>query len=219
MAWFNFTKYPEFYKTYLNKFKGKQPKSIENTRFIIFDTETTGLNTNTDKILSIGAIAIINNSILVNDSFEVYLNQTEFNTETVKIHGLLKEGKMTKISEEEAIKKFLNFIGNSILVAHHAAFDIEIINTSLKRLKLPNLKNKFIDTGVLYKKLDGKKDNHFSLDKLCEEFNIPKNDRHIASGDAFITAQLFLKILSKLKQERSVHLSDLFRNNFKKGLL
>ena len=78
---------------------------------------------------------------------------------------------------------------------------------------------KSIDTGILYKKLEGKKENHFNLDHLCKEFNIPKHDRHTASGDAFITALLFLKILSELKKKRTVHYSDLFRTSNKEGLI
>lgn len=218
-SWFTYKKYPNFWKNYLNTFKLKQAKTIETTRFIVFDTETTGLDLLTDRILSIGAIAIINNTIDVSDSIEFYLKQDEFNAKTVEIHGLLKEGNLTKFTEEITIENFINYIGNSVLVAHHAAFDIEMINAALKRMNLPKLKNKSIDTGILYKKLEGKKDNHFNLDVLCKEFNIPKHDRHTASGDAFITALAFLKIISKLKKERTVHYSDLFRTSTNKGLL
>ncbi len=217
--WFTYKKHPDFWKNYLKKFKQKQPKSIDTTRFVIFDTETTGLDLSNDRILSIGAIAINNSIIEVSDSFEIYLQQDEFNAETVEIHGILKDGNLTKTSEEKAIEHFIEYLGNSVLVAHHAAFDIEMINASLKRLNLPKLKNKSIDTGILYKKLEGKTDNHFNLDVLCDEFNIPKHDRHTASGDAFITALLFLKIISKLKNERTVHYSDLFRTSNNKGLL
>jgi len=216
---FKHTNYPNFWKEYVAQFKLKQLKIIESTRFIVFDTETTGLNIDTDKILSIGAISIFNNVINIADNFEIYLKQDKFNANTVKIHGILKEGNLNKISESEAIKQFINYIGNSVLVAHHAAFDIQIINASLKRINLPKLKNKSIDTGILYKKLEGKKNKLFSLDVLCEEFNIPKHDRHTASGDAYITALLFLKIISKLKQERNVHYSDLFRDLNKNGLI
>ncbi len=90
-GWFTYNKYPRFWKDYSSKFKEKQPKSMETTRFIIFDTETTGLHPLTDKILSIGAISIKNNTINVADSFEVYLNQDDFNADTVEIHGILKE--------------------------------------------------------------------------------------------------------------------------------
>lgn len=218
-SWFTYKHYPDFWKTYLKKFKQKQPKTIESTRFVAFDTETTGLNISSDKILSIGAITIFNNSINVSESFEMYLKQEEFKIESVEIHGILKEGKLIKHTEKEVIEHFINYIGNSVLIAHHTAFDIEMINAALKRMKLPKLKNKTIDTGVLYKKLKGKKDNHFNLDVLCDEFNIPKHDRHTSSGDAFITALLFLKIIAKLKTERTIHYSDLFRSSNKKGLI
>jgi len=218
-SWLKYKNHPVFWKTYLKTFKLKQPKSIETTRFVVFDTETTGLNTDSDKIISIGAVSILNNTIEVADSIELYLKQDDYHAETVEMHGILKDGNLLKFSEDEAIEQFIVFIGNSVLVAHHAAFDIEMINAALKKVNLPKLKNKSIDTGILYKKLEGKKDSHFNLDILCDEFNIPKNDRHTASGDAFMTAILFLKIISKLKQERTVHYSDLFRTGNSKGLL
>jgi len=219
---FNFfrnNKLPYFWKEYLKTFKQKSSKTIETTRFVVFDTETTGLDIVNDRILSIGAVAIFNNTINVADSFEVYLKQHAFKAETVEIHGILKDGNLEKYSEKETLEKFINYLGNAVLVAHHAAFDIEMMNAALKRIDLPKLKNKSIDTGVLYKKLAGKKDNHFNLDALSTEFNIPKHDRHTASGDAYITALLFFKIISKLKKERTVHFSDLFRNSNTKGLI
>lgn len=219
ISWFKHKKHPDFFKSYLKTFKEKQPKSIETTRFVVFDTETTGLDITKDRILSIGAVAINNNTIDVSDSFELYLKQDEFNAETVEIHGILKEGNLTKIEESDAIEQFITYLNNSVIIAHHAAFDIEMINMALKRMELPKLKNKNIDTGILYKKLEGKKDNHFNLDVLCDEFHIPKHDRHTASGDAFITALLFLKIISKLKLERMVHYSDLFRTSNINGLI
>ncbi|ULC60787.1 3'-5' exonuclease [Flaviramulus sp. BrNp1-15] len=213
MNWFNRnSKYPVFYRTYLNSFKHKK-KDLETVRFVAFDTETTGLNINEDKILSIGTVGIINFKIHISDTFECYLIQDTFNTETVKIHGLLKTGHITKVEETKAIEDFLNYIGNAILVAHHAAFDIAMINAALKRMNLPKLKNKAIDTGHLYKKITNPKDNkHYSLDELSKIFNITMHDRHTASGDAYITALLFVKIVAKLKEKENLSLNDLFAN-------
>ncbi len=219
ISWIKHKNLPKYWKQYISTFKRDQPNTIENTRFVVFDTETTGLNTSHDRILSIGAVSLNNNTINVADSFEVYLEQDEFNSNTVKIHGILKKGNLQKISEKKAIKKFLGYINNSVLVAHHTSFDIEMINNSLNRINLPKLKNKKIDTGNLYKKLENRNENNHSLDSICEEFNIPRSDRHTSSGDAYITALLFLKIMSKLKKERKFHFSDLFRNSNKKGLL
>lgn len=221
MKWFKRKTYPPFWDSYLNYFKEEQNTNLEEIRFVIFDTETTGLDTKNDRILSIGTIAVINNTIKVNDNLENYLNQDFFNTETVKIHGLLSDKKENKIEEKEAIIQFLEHIKNAILVAHHAAFDITMINNALKRLNLPKLKNKVLDTGQLYKKT--KKvttQNHFSLDQLAEKFNIPLHDRHTASGDAYITAILFVKLIGILKKENpNLSLNQLLQNKERRGLL
>lgn len=221
MKWFKRKTYPPFWDSYLNYFKEEQNTNLEEIRFVVFDTETTGLDTKNDRILSIGTIAVINNTIKVNDNLENYLNQEFFNTETVKIHGLLSDKKENKIEEKEAIIQFLEHIKNAILVAHHAAFDITMINNALKRLNLPKLKNKVLDTGQLYKKT--KKvttQNHFSLDQLAEKFNIPLHDRHTASGDAYITAILFVKLIGILKKENpNLSLNQLLQNKERRGLL
>ena len=73
ISWFKNKNHPEFWKVYQKTFKNKTYNSFENTRFIVFDTETTGLNTSLSKILSIGAIAICSNKIDIADCFEVYL--------------------------------------------------------------------------------------------------------------------------------------------------
>lgn len=203
-----------------NLFKKREPWSFEETRFVVLDTETTGLDPKKDKILSIGAVCIRNNCMEVSESFECFLKQEKFNTETVKIHGILKNGKNSKISELDALKTFLKYTNTAVLIAHHAAFDEAIINSTLKNNDLPKLKNKIIDTGILYKKLKNSDDKHFSLDTLCEEFNIKMHDRHTAQGDAYITAQLFLKIVSRLKIEGNFDHSTLFYSKkIKDGLV
>ena len=118
----------------------------------------------------------------------------------MKIHGLIQNEKIKTISESEALKNFLDYIGNSILVAHHAYFDITMLNHALKRMGLPKLKNRILDTGRLYKAtrissnlIDQEK--RYSLDEIAESLNIDVTDRHTAAGDAYITAIAFLKIL------------------------
>lgn len=216
--WFQHKKYPQFWNDYLSHFKRKKEHEFNKIRFVVFDTETTGLNTSTDKILSIGAIAIIGNVINVADSFECYLIQKEFNAKTVEIHGILKEGSISKIEEKEAIIQFLAYVKDAVIVAHHAAFDIKMINNALKKLDLPKLKNKVLDTGILYKKIK-KSDKHYSLDDLCEVFTVSMHDRHTASGDAYITGLIFLKILSQLNKIKTIQLKDLFFNSDRKGLI
>ena len=197
---------PQFYKDYALLFTGLEAPAIEDARFIIFDTETTGIHKQTDRMLSLGAVELTWNRINLSNSLELYVEQEVFSKDAVAIHGILKENsKYTKISEEEAVKTFLQYIGNAVLVGHHIGFDVGIINYALKRLGAPKLKNKIVDTGVLFKRTVHlvnitNPDKVYSLDDLCEELNIPRTDRHKAMGDAYITALAFLKILSRLKK-------------------
>lgn len=144
--------FPDYWNVYLDTFKtNNKEESIATTRFIAFDTETTGFNKKEDRILSIGAVSFVGKTIQVNTSLELYLEQTVFKAESVKIHGLMKTGSLEKVTELEAIKLFLAYIKNDVLIAHHANFDRNMMNEMLFRHGLGKLKNKFIDTGYLYK--------------------------------------------------------------------
>ena len=194
-------KYPSFYNEYITSFKSSK-KELNTTRFVVFDTETSGLDIKNDCVLSIGCVAVVNFSIHIADQFECFIDQEKFNKESVQIHGLLKNGKEKKVDEFTALKNFLKYIEDAVLVAHHAAFDVAMINGILKKHNLPKLKNKVIDTSHLFKKTKYVKENKpYSLDYLCDYFSIKKHDRHTASGDAFLTALVFLKI-SKLLSKK-----------------
>ncbi|MDI5894506.1 3'-5' exonuclease [Flavobacterium algoritolerans] len=210
-------------KTILFDLLGKSEKSsdeellndIDAVRFVVLDTETTGFDYTTDRILCIGAIVLQNNTIPINGSFEVYIQQEHYDQATAKIHGILKEFVIDRPTELEALQQFLDFLGDSIIIAHHTIFDITMINKALERNGLPELKNKTLDTAVLYKKtllvsnLLDRKEN-YSLDELADKFDISKKDRHTAMGDAYITAIAFLKILNKLRERKEITLRQLF---------
>lgn len=219
MNWFQKKHYPDYWNEYAASFKNKN-KKYEEIRFVVFDTETTGLDTHNDEILSIGAVAVQNKRILIQDSFECFLNPKDFKKETVKIHGIRKTS-ANKIEEEQAIKAFLNYLSNGVLVAHHAGFDVNMINKSLKKLGLPKLKNTVIDTGTLYVRsgLSNSNKTHFGLDEISEQLNIPPHDRHNAAGDAYITAQVFIKLLSKFQKNNTLSLPFLKRPAKRIGLL
>ena len=114
----------------------------------------------------------------------------------------------------------MKYIENAVLVAHHAAFDVAMINAALSRLDLPKLKNRVLDTGHLFQKtkIDTSK-THFGLDELSNLFKIPLHDRHTASGDAYITALLFLKLISKLNTNSKLNFKALKKPNNRIGLI
>jgi DNA polymerase-3 subunit epsilon len=189
---------------------------INTTRFVVLDTETTGFDYENDRILCIGAIVLQNNIISIQDSFEVYIVQEHYNKATAQIHGILKDFVLDRPNEIEALQQFLDFLGDSIIIAHHTVFDVTMINKALERNGLPELKNRTLDTAKLYKKtllssyLLERKD-HYTLDDLADKFDISKKDRHTAMGDAYITAIAFLKILKKLREKGEVTWKLLFK--------
>ncbi|WP_264564175.1 PolC-type DNA polymerase III [Flavobacterium sp. N3904] len=184
--------YPEFWKTYLSKFDKK------SKRFVVFTTETSGLNSNKDVILSIGSFAIVDNSILIGDNFEAVLLQYKYFHDNGLSNEFILESKMKKLSELEAIHAFIDYIGNAVLIGHHVDFDVDIINATLERLDCGKLKNEALDIDVMYRKLMDINDKQFSLDELSDIFKLPKTFRNTPSEDAYTIALLFLKLKSRL---------------------
>ena len=98
--------YPEFWKNYSSKFEQK------SNRFVVISTETTGLNPSKDVILSIGAVTVENNTIVVGDFFEVIILQYIFLHDNGLSNEFIVESKLPKLGEPEAIQAFVDFIGN-----------------------------------------------------------------------------------------------------------
>lgn len=191
-------------------------RPIDSVRFVVLDTETTGFDYINDRILCIGAIVLQNGTINLQNSFEHYIDQEHFDKSSVQIHGIMRRDILDHKSEIQVLQLLLDYLGDSIIIAHHAKFDVTMINNALERNGLAKLTNKSLDTAVLYKKtliksnLLERKD-HYSLDDLADKFDISKKDRHTAMGDAYITAISFLKILKKLKEKHEIMLYHLFR--------
>lgn len=212
--WQHTKEYPVFWERYESAFAKAQQTSIPQTRFVALDCETTGLDIKKDRILSIGAVAIKGNTIPVSDSLELYVAQDHYDPKSTPIHGILKKGAFEKVPELDAILSILDYIGADIIVGHHIGFDIAMINKMLQRHHLGKLKNKVIDTGILYKRLQHpvnrmQPHQRYSLDQLSEALKIPLYDRHTASGDAMITALAFIKISGRLSHNSALKPKEL----------
>ncbi len=184
--------YPDFWKDYLSKFDKK------SNRFVVLNIETSGLDKEKDKILSIGAIAVVNNSIIVADSFEIsFAKENSINFDHPK--ETEHEEKISEALNLQSIESFIVYIGNAVLVGHRTAFEVNILNEYLEKLKCGRLKNEALDIEVMYKKLEDIIDKQFSLDELITKFKIEKSERYSVSENAFSIAILFLKLKSRLK--------------------
>jgi DNA polymerase-3 subunit epsilon len=188
---------------YLTAFKNSWAENAPagQVRFVVLDTETTGLDPRRDRIITIGAVAVRSGEILLDDAFEALL-KVAYNNSSVTVHGITRDQAVDGMDEPEALALFLEYLGDGVIVGHHIGHDIEALNCACERHFNLNLRNRSLDTMDLTLSLndegafaDRPMAAGFSLDALCEMFNVVPHDRHTAGGDAFITAQIFLRLL------------------------
>ena len=168
-------------------------------KFIILDTETTGLEVHQGhRIIEIGAV-LLNDRKKSEEHFHTYLNPSRLiDEEASKVHGIMNEDLLDKPYFEEVAEEFLEFIDGSTLVIHNAAFDVGFLNHELKLAssKYPMLEDicEIEDSLALAKdKFPGQRN---SLDALASRFDISGYDRtfHGALLDANILADVYMSL-------------------------
>lgn len=184
--------YPEFWKLYLAKFETK------SNRYVVLNTETTGLNPKKDVILSFGAIGIVNDIIKIGDAFEVVILQYKYLHDNGLSNEFLIESNLPKLAEPQAIQALVEFIGNSVLIGHRIHFDIEMINDVLEKMECGKLKNEALDIEIMHQKLLDVTNKSFSLEDIINYYKIPLSEKNSVSEDAYSIALLFLKLKSRL---------------------
>ena len=174
---------------------------IGQVRFVVLDSETTGLDPQTDRIITIGAVAVLNGEIVIEDSFDALL-KVEENTSAVTVHGITRDQSAKGVDEPQALEVFLDYLRDGVIVGHHIGHDIATLDAAYTRHWGARLRNRSLDTMDLTLHLEragafvGRPAiRHFTLDALCDMFGVIPHDRHTASGDAFITAQVFLRLV------------------------
>lgn len=174
---------------------------VSSVRFVVLDSETTGLNPSTDRFVSIGAVAVCDGDIVLDDAFDT-LVKVDANTPAVTVHGITRDEARSGLDESEALERFLDYLRDGVIVGHHIGHDIATLDAAYGRGWGFQLMNRSLDTMdlTLHLERDGAFQGrppirHFTLDALCEMCGVEPHDRHTASGDAFITAQVFLRLL------------------------
>ena len=166
-------------------------------RYIVLDTETTGLDPDDGhKIIEIGCIEILNRNI-TNNTFHKYINPNrEIDAEASKIHGLTNSFLKDKPVFEEIYRELREYISNSPIIIHNAPFDIGCLKKehSTTSVRDDFLDNEIIDSLKLARKISPGKKN--TLDALCERYSIDNSDRtlHGALLDAKLLAFVYLKM-------------------------
>ncbi len=211
--------YPAFYEQYLTSMaQGPDKKTaVDDLTFVVVDTETTGMHLRKDHILSVGYVTVRAGRIPLEEATEMLLELPEqiVDPETIAIHGILPKADKRAITSVAMLEQLLDRLSGAVLVGHHVHFDISMLNRALARCGAGKLKNHIIDTHRLAQRVQPPgywtQPVDYSLDALGRQYKIPLSDRHTALGDAYITGQLLLKLMFRLKRRERLILNDLLR--------
>ena len=170
----------------------------DDIRFVALDSETTGLDPRRDRLITIGAVAVVGGDILLDDAFEIMM-PVRYNSASVTVHGITRDYARDGLPEPEAL---LGYLRTGVIVEHHMLHDVTALNVAYDRHFGIELRNRFIETMdlTLHLERDGALPENtriegFSFDQLCQLFGVVPHDRHTGAGDAFITAQVFQRLL------------------------
>jgi DNA polymerase-3 subunit epsilon len=177
---------------------GALERRLEDLSYTVFDTETTGLEPSAgDEIISIGAVRIVNGRLLKGEAFDRLVNpRRPISREATRIHGLDNRALANEPAIDEVLPEFRRFCEDTILVAHNAAFDMRFLE-----LQGPATGVRFdqpvLDTLLLSAVVHASFETHH-LDAIAERLGVRVIGRHTALGDALLTGEVFLKLLSLL---------------------
>ena len=183
-------------------------RPLHQQRFVILDLETSGLNMRRDQVLSIGAVVIDNGAIDLSQQFECTLQRDGHQASaSTLIHGIAPNAIANGEDPAEALLSFMEFVGDSPLLAFHAEFDQRMLARALKQSLGYRLQHAFFDVAEIAPLVCPKaKLPHAGLDDWTQHFGLQVQQRHHASADALVTAELALILFSKARQQ---HLDNL----------
>ncbi|MDP6491498.1 MAG: 3'-5' exonuclease [Kiritimatiellia bacterium] len=188
----------------------------EHERFVVLDTEATGLDHRADRPVSLGAVTVVAGRIHLGDTFSRVLASEVLSSRTsVIVHGLTPDKVALGTPPHDALSDFLVWAGDAILVAHHASFDLAMLNPTAVQLHGLPLQNLVLDTIHLARRVERDSGYDYDLDSLLQRFEISQSgNRHTALGDALLTARLLQRLLKHLKASGAVTLRDLALSPF-----
>lgn len=184
---------------------------IDASRYVVVDVETSGLNVNKDRLIAIGAVAVVNGKIALCDSLEiVLLQQRVSDKQNILIHGISGTAQSEGVPPIDALLTFLEYLGRDPLVAFHVEFDQTMIGRAIREYLGFKLKHPWADLAyvapALYPELARR---CRSLDHWMTHFGIGNYARHSALADAVATAELLLALRQKMETRTAVSFQGL----------
>ena len=176
--------------------------------YVVFDIETTGFSNIEDRIIEIGAVKVEQGQIV--DSYSTFVNPgVPIPFEITNLTSITDEMVMDAPKIDEVLPEFLHFIGDAVLVAHNAGFDVGFIEQNCKKLGIPH-KYTYLDTVALARVLLPTL-SKYKLNVVAKALNISLENHHRAVDDAGATAKIFVKFVEMLKERGITTLKDVNR--------
>ena len=173
---------------------------------VVFDIETTGLSAMNCKITEIGAVKVKDGKVL--DRFNTFVDpEVPIPAEIVKLTGITDEMVADAPKYPDAIRAFMEFTGDALLVAHNANFDVGFIRHYADLAEIP-FRNSYMDTLALSRFLNPDLKNH-KLDTLAKHYNLGEFNHHRASDDAEMLANILFHMIEKMKEGDMESFEDL----------
>ncbi|HBT88666.1 MAG TPA: DNA polymerase III subunit epsilon [Desulfobacter sp.] len=180
---------------------------LKDIVYTVFDTETTGLDTRNDEIISIGGVRIVNGRILCGEKFNQLIDpKINIPLESEKFHGINDEMVKGKPDIKEVLPLFYKFSKDTVLVAHNAAFDMKMFSMKEAQTGI-KFDNPLLDTLLLALIVYPMHEKH-NMAAIASFAGVDIVGRHTAIGDASATAGIFLKLIPLLAKKGIHTLND-----------
>ena len=182
----------------------EQGQTLDDT-FIVFDIETTGFSATEDRIIEIGAVKITDGAIV--DRFSTFVNpEIPIPFEIQQLTHITDDMVLQAPKIEEALPSFLDFVGESALVAHNAGFDVGFIEQNCARLGRSRTFTSVDTVGLARVLLPTL--SKYKLNIVAKALNISLENHHRAVDDAAATAEIYVKFIEMLKERGMMTLKE-----------
>lgn len=174
-------------------------KNLKELSYVVFDTETTGLHPSKgDEIISIAAVRVENGKVDEASAYSRLVNPGgPIAPGSIQFHGITDDMVKDEDRIVDVLPSFRDYVGDAILVAHNAAFDMKFLQLKEHETGIA-FTNLVLDTLLISVFLDHESHNH-TLDGIAQQMGITIEGRHTALGDSVATAKVFCKMMNRLE--------------------